>query len=217
MKQVAYLAIIAVLSVVSMATIYASDFGETPLVVAAPSNEGIGMLGHIEFVLADEFGDIKSYFQTDNFITDSASECIASKLFDDSVTVGGCDTTGDSVKEYLNIRLGNVSAGTTNQNRLNLDDIVGEDMVGFRTDTAAAFSSLDDGDGNTVVTVATEAPFTFADSGGNTTANVFEAGLFDETVGGNAFAIQNTTSGANPGIDVNDGDQLTVTWTITVG
>ncbi len=213
MKQVALLAIIAGLSVVSMATIYASDLGQTPLVIATPSNENVGMFGHIEFVLADESGDVKSYYQTDNFVTDQASECIASKIFDDSQTVGTCGGIGSSVNEYLNIRLGNATGGSTDQSRTALAD----DMGGVRTDTTAVFSTLSAGDGQTEVTIATETPFTFADAGGNTTANVFEAGLFDATTGGNSFAIQNTTAAANPGIDVNDGDQLTVTWTITVG
>jgi len=49
---------------------------------------------------------------------------------------------------------------------------------------------------------------------------IFEAGLFDliTVSGGNVFAIRNTTATSpNPGIDVNDGDTLDVTWTITIG
>ena len=114
------------------------------------------------------------------------------------------------VKEFLNIRLGNgVPIGTDTTRTALITD-----MVGFRTDTDADFGNL--GSGTTDVTVATETPFTFV-TAVNVTSNVFEAGLFDATSGGNAFAIQNTTSGVNPGIDVNDGDTLAVTWTITVG
>ncbi len=211
MKQVALLAIIVGLSAVSMAAIYASDLEPTSLVVANSSSDKVGMYGHIEFVQADSSGNIISYYQTDNFVTNQGSECAAAKLFDLSETVGTCDTTGTLVNEFLNIRLGNGAPIGTDFTRTALIT----DMGGIKVDTDAVFGNL--GSGNTDVTVATETPFDFTTAGGNVTLNVFEAGLFDETSGGNAFAIQNTTSGANPGIDVNDGDTLAVTWTITVG
>jgi len=209
MKQIALLAIIVGLSAVSMAAIYASDLDPTSLVVATSSSDKVGMYGHIEFVQADSSGNIISYYQTDNFVTNQGAECAAAKLFNLSDTVGTCDTTGALVNEFLNIRLGNGAPIGTDTTRTALIT----DMTGFRTDTDAVFGNL--GSGTVDVTVATETPFTF--NTGNVSANVFEAGLFDETSGGNAFAIQNTTSGVNPGIDVNDGDTLAVTWTITVG
>lgn len=212
MKQVALLAIIVGLSAVSMAAIYASDFVQTPLLVATPSNDKIGMFGHIEFVLADSSGNIKGYYQTDNFVTDMGAACAATMLFDFDETLSPCDTTGAGVKEFLNIRLGDSQPGTDVKSDTALDN----DMVGFKVDTDATMISNANA-GTATVTIATETPFDFTTGGSNVTNNVFQAGLFDETVGGNAFAIQNTTSGANPGIDVNDGDQLTVTWTITVG
>jgi len=210
MKQIALLAIIVGLSAVSMAAIYASDLDPTSLVVATSSSDKVGMYGHIEFVQADSSGNIISYYQTDNFVTNQGAECAAAKLFDLSETVGTCDTTGTLVNEFLNIRLGNGVPIGTDETRTALIT----DMTGFRTDNDAVFGNL--GSGTVDVTVATVTPFTFV-TAVNVTANVFEAGLFDETSGGNAFAIQNTTSGANPGIDVNDGDTLAVTWTITVG
>jgi len=211
MKQIALLAIIVGLSAVSMAAIYASDLDPTSLVVANSSSDKVGMYGHIEFVQADSSGNIISYYQTDNFVTNQGAECSAAKLFDLSETVGTCDTTGTLVNEFLNIRLGNGVPIGTDETRTALIT----DMGGFKVDSDAVFGNL--GGGTVDVTVATETPFDFTTGGGNVTLNVFEAGLFDETTGGNAFAIQNTTSGANPGIDVNDGDTLAVTWTITVG
>jgi len=211
MKQIALLAIIVGLSAVSMAAIYASDLEPTSLVVANSSSDKVGMYGHIEFVQADSSGNIISYYQTDNFVTNQGSECAAAKLFDLHETVGTCDTTGTLVNEFLNIRLGNGVPTSTDETRTALIT----DMGGFKVDSDAVFGNL--GSGTTDVTVATETPFDFTTAGGNVTLNVFEAGLFDETSGGNAFAIQNTTSGVNPGIDVNDGDTLAVTWTITVG
>ena len=194
-----------------MATIYASDLGQTPLVVATPSNDKVGMLGHIEFEHLDNSGDIKGYYQTDNFVTDSGSACTASLLFDRGTDVHACDTTGTLVNEFINIRLGNVQPLADDP----ADIILDGDMGGVKTATSVGFTQTAS-TGQTVATIATPTPFDFVT--GNATLNVFQAGLFDETSGGNPFAIQNTTSGdANPGIDVNDGDQLTVTWTITVG
>jgi len=212
MKQLAIFALIAGLSAISMATIYASDLGPTSLVIATPSNEKVGMLGHIEFEVMDASGNLKGYYQTDNFVTDMGAACTATILFDKDETLSPCDTTGSAVNEFLKIRLGDSAPSTTLKSRTALI----ADMTGFRVDTDATMIS-NAAAGTATVTISTETPFTFTSGGSNVTNNVFEAGLFDETSGGNAFAIQNTTSGANPGIDVNDGDQLSVTWTITVG
>lgn len=206
----ALLAIIAGLSVVSMAGIYASDSIATSLTVASPNSDKIGMLGHVEYVLIDSNGMTKAYYQTDNFVTDMGAACTASILFDQDETLSPCDTTGSAVNEFLHIAVGDSQPSSTDTTRTGLVNEIGN----RRTDTNAELAS-NSGAGTASATIATENPFTFGS--GNNTNNIFEAGLFDETTGGNAFAIQNATSGANPGIDVNDGDELSVTWTITVG
>ncbi len=212
MKQIALLAIIVGLSAVSMAAIYASDLDPTSLVLATPSSDKIGMFGHIEFVQTNSFGDVIGYYQTDNFVTDMGAACAATMLFDTSETLAPCDTAGSTVNEFLNIRLGDTQPSTD----ATADIILDSDMGGFKVDSDATMVSNTNA-GTATVTIATETPFDFTTGGANVTNNVFQAGLFDETSGGNAFSIQNTTSGANPGIDVNDGDTLAVTWTITVG
>ncbi len=217
MKQVALLAIIVGLSAVSMAAIYASDLGQTQLVVGT-SGDKIGMFGHIEFVQSDRSGNIIGYYQTDNFVTDMGAACAATMLFDVDETLGPCDTTGSAVNEFLNIGLGDAQPSTDDTTDTVLDDeMTDADDSSFRRVDPDATMVSNGGAGTATVTIATVTPFNFLDAGSNTTNNVYQAGLFDETALGNAFAIQNTTSGVNPGIDVNDGDQLTVTWTITVG
>lgn len=204
------LAIIVGLSVASMGTIYASDLATTSLAVASPSGDTVGLLGHIEFEVRDSSDNIKGYYQTDNFITDVGAACAAQQLFVGGASGNGCtNTPGD----FLFIALGDSQPGTDVKSDTTLDN---EITTVRRADSAAAVVSNANA-GTATVTVATNDPFTFTTGGSNVTNNVFQAGLFDAASTGNAFAIQNTTSGANPGIDVNDGDSLSVTWTITVG
>jgi len=214
MKQRALLAIIVGLSAVSMAAIYASDLGQTQLVVGTSSDK-IGMLGHIEFVKADSFGNIIGYYQTDNFITDMGAACAAQQMFGGSAIAPCTGTPTD----FLHIGLGDLAPAGDDSIDTALDDEMtdADDSSSRRLDTDGAVYVSNAGAGTATVTVATVTPFDFLDAGTNTTNNVFQAGLFDSAATGNAFAIQNTTSGANPGIDVNDGDTLAVTWTITVG
>jgi len=117
-----------------------------------------------------------------------------------------------SSAEFQYIAVGDANFGQTDGTRTTLANEIGA----RRLDTSiAAFGTAVDPAGTSVV-INTETPFTI--TGANETLNIFEAGLFDATTGGNVFAIRNTTA-ANPnlGIDVNNGDTLDVTWTITVG
>jgi len=214
MKQRALLAIIVGLSAVSMATIYASDLGQTQLVVGTSSDK-IGMLGHIEFVQADSFGNIIGYYQTDNFVTDMGAACAAQQMFGGTAITPCTGTPTD----FLYIGLGDAAPAGDDSTDTILDDEMtdADDSSARRLDTDGAAYASNAGAGTATVTIATVTPFDFLDAGTNTTNNVFQAGLFDSAATGNAFAIQNTTSGVNPGIDVNDGDTLAVTWTITVG
>ena len=101
MKQIALLAIIVGLSAVSMAAIYASDLGQTQLVVATPNSDTVGMFGHIEFVQADSSGNIIWYYQTDNFVTDQGAACAAAMLFDVSEDGGAaCGLIGSALGEF---------------------------------------------------------------------------------------------------------------------
>jgi len=219
MKQTALLAIIVGLSAVSMAAIYASDLGQTQLVVATPNSDTIGMFGHIEFVQADSSGNIIGYYQTDNFVTDQGAACAAAMLFDVSEDGGAaCGVIGSAVGEFLHIGLGDLAPSTDNSADTTLDNEITDDVGSSRLLEVDAGIVSNAGAGTATVTITTPAPFAFFDAAPlNTTNNIFQAGLFDSASAGQSFAIQNTTSGANPGIDVNDGDTLSVTWTITVG
>ncbi len=219
MKQTALLAIIVGLSAVSMAAIYASDLGQTQLAVATPNRDTMGMFGHIEFVQADSSGNIIGYYQTDNFVTDQGAACAAAMLFDVSEDGGAaCGVIGSAVGEFLYIALGDVAPLGDDTTDTTLDGEITDDVGSSRLLETDATIVSNAGTGTATVTITTPAPFAFFDAAPlNTTNNVFQAGLFDSLTAGQSFSIQNTTSGQNQGIDVNDGDTLAVTWTITVG
>ena len=50
-----------------------------PAVLQTP--EGVGMLGHVEYKVIDEFGDIKAYMQNDNVVVIAGIDCAAQNLF----------------------------------------------------------------------------------------------------------------------------------------
>lgn len=207
------MALIAVVFATAIGAIYASEMTASSLFVAPATSavEQTGFMGHVEYVLKDSEGNIKYYYQTDNFVTDMAKDCTASQLFDQTQsTIGDCAGT---IGEFQFIGVADIAPGTDDPQVIALANEIGarhqDTSVG-----SGAFTVANNGVG-TDVSIDTTAPFTF--DTGNETNNIFQAGLFDAITGGNAFAIQNTTSGVNPGIDVNDGDTLSVTWTITVG
>jgi len=210
MKQTALLAIIVGLSAVSMAAIYASDINPTSLAVATTSSDRVGMLGHVEFVQSDSFGNIIGYYQTDNFITDRGASCAAVRIFDSSNS-GVADCLGVP-GDFKYIAVGDQE----NSDAKNVTVLNGEIGLRKQDSNGIGIVAVGPNTGQDTVTVATVTPFTFG--AGNSSANIFQAGLFDALTGGNVFAIQNTTGAPlNLGIDVNDGDTLNVTWTIIVG
>ncbi len=205
--------LIAVVFATAIGSIYASENMTTSLFVAPATSvvEQTGFMGHVEYVLKDSEGNIIYYYQTDNFVTDMGKDCTASQLFDNSVAVGDCL---GSVGQFQFIGVADIAPGQDNPTVVALANEIGarhqDTSVGL-----GAFTQASDPTG-TIVSIDTTAPFTFG--AGNNSNNIFQAGLFDSLTAGNAFAIQNTTSALdNPGIDVNDGDTLSVTWTITVG
>ena len=182
------------------------------LAPAAQEDNKVGFLGHVEFVHKNALGEIIGYFQSDNLIMDRGNDCISELGFDSANTGGACSGTP---AEFQHIGVGDatcVSCEVTTRNTLQ------NEIGARRADTSIAAFTGSAGAGTTVV-INTETPFTF--TAVNETNNIFEAGLFDTgpTIDtGNAFAIRNVTATSpNPGIDVNNGDTLDVTWTITVG
>lgn len=232
MKTTSMVALIAVISAVSIGAISMNGFSAIPFVAASASPESGTMMGHVEYILRDSDGNIKSYAQGDNMVVNRGDDCSIAYMFQPTSTTGGADVcTTFNPAGFHFIGIGNASmtvdatdttlvdAGATTVATSAADGLM---SVRWDNDTAATASS----NGGTVV-IATPSPFTFSLSGAATNATtVTTAGLFDNTC-----SAQSTTTGvctANAGVmnmfsaqtisvAVTNGDTLAVTWTITVG
>ena len=177
----------------------------------AANVQNVAFMGHVELVQKNAAGDTVGYFQGDNLVMDDGKDCVAIQAFDTGNALATCGSFG----QFQFIALGNAQCVSCEDGtRTTLQT----EMTTRRADTSIAlFTTAADPLGTEVI-INTEVPFNIGPA--NNTANIFEVGLFDviTTSSGNVFAIRNSTATTpNPGIDVNDGDTLDVTWTITVG
>lgn len=187
--------------------------GTPSALFAAPAAnvQNVAFMGHVELLQKNAVGDTIGYFQSDNLVMDDGKDCVAIRTFDTANALATCGSFG----EFQFIALGDTQCVSCEDGTRTT--LQGE-MTTRRADTSiAAFTTASDPAGTQVI-INTEVPFNIGP--GNNTNNVFEVGLFDTITAssGNVFAIRNSTATSpNPGIDVNDGDTLDVTWTITVG
>lgn len=224
-------ALIAVISAVSIGAISMNGFSAIPLVAASASPESGAMMGHVEYILRDSDGNIKSYAQGDNMVVNRGDDCTIAYAFQGTNSGGPdvCLNTNPSGFQFIGIGNATMTVDATDTTlvdagALTVATSAADGLMSVRWDnnTAASASS----NGGTII-IATESPFTFSDSGAVTNATtVTTAGLFDNTC-----SAQSTTTGvctANAGVMnmfsaqsitvlVGNGDSLAVTWTITVG
>jgi len=240
-KSIAFFAAIAT---VSMITIGLSGVSTTPLMLSSipQTQESVGMLGHVEYVVRDSTGIITAYMQGDNSVVDDGKDCAASLLFGISSS-GACDS---SISAFNYIGIGNVT-GTINAESAfktlnstsgdNLADSCSGTGVGGemarKLVTPTLQTEADESTSGAVVELDLGSPFKF-DAGNATT--VHQSGIFSEALasakltepnGGQCltsgvpgtawsmFSIQNLNGGS--GIQVTAGDSLSVKWTITIG
>ncbi|MGI0045796.1 MAG: hypothetical protein ACREBB_01220 [Nitrosotalea sp.] len=163
----------------------------------------VPMLGHVTLTVTDPKGNILAYHQGDNVVVNQAEDCLSYKVF--GIKSNQC-TTGGAV--YNVIVLGNHTgavAGKTNSTMGTEETApqgLGRQTAGTQTETDATTGAP--------VSDVLQAQFT----NGGTANTVTEAGLFNSTVVNSAgmFAHQAFT-----GIALNNGDSLTVKWTVTMG
>lgn len=205
----------------AMGYVFSSD-GSVNTLFAAPAaqeDSKVGFLGHVELIHKNAAGDTIGYYQMDNLVHDDGNDCLAIAGFDSDNTLSG--TTCTAFGEFDFIGVGDAICTACEDETLQVlkNEITtgGTDALRRQDTAVAGFSSSVSGAGTTVI-INTETPFTFTTGGGNVSNNIFDVALFDAATGGNMFALRNASSTLpNPGIDVNDGDTLDVTWTITVG
>lgn len=180
-----------------------------------PTNDGFQMTGHVTTTVSDASGNIKAYRQTDNTVVATGKNCVSKLLFGGSTSRGAAGSTvcvGANTTPWNVIAVGNGSGAVTpatadyklaaepasNSNGLNR-------QTGTITYTNATSGSA------TALMQATFGPLSGLSSGGT---QVTESGLFNSTTvaATGMFAHQGITS-----IALNNGDSLTIKWTITIG
>ena len=201
--------LIGVIAVLAAGLIGVLGTSSTPLAIGTSTidgfQDGTGMLGHLTLVSTDSDGHIKAYQQTDNLITRRGTDCFAHILFEPTNVVGGSTNCSGDPSIFDAIAIGTGSGATDTSNALISE--TGTTGLVPAADTSVLVADDGDGSGSTAVV---EVTFT---SGGATTS-ITEAGIFNSTTTGGQtqmMAYRDFTA-----ISLDNGDSLTVTWTITV-
>ncbi|TBR07083.1 MAG: hypothetical protein EPO62_08950 [Candidatus Nitrosotenuis sp.] len=173
--------------------------------------------GHVTTILTDANGNIKEYRQSDNQIVNNGENCVAKMLFGaaggSTVSTGVC--TGAVSDGFRYIGIGNYTTAVNGTNS----------MLGNEYSAAKGVTSLARGVATTTMTNSTGTDGSTTSFGKVVLAKTFtssqsasqivqESGLFNTTsvATGGMFARQTFTS-----ITMNNGDSLTVQWTINIG
>ena len=234
MKTTSMIALIAVISAASIGVISMNGFSAIPFATASINPESGTVMGHVEYILRDADGNIKTYAQGDNMVVNKGDDCVMAYAFQ-ATGAGGKDVCSTaSADGFRFIGIGNatrtVAAGDLSlaadgtANTFAGSGGTGIMAVRADTDTVATTSS----NGGTVV-INTPTPFTFGTNNSTNAGSpltVKTAGLFDATCStvaqngmrtGNTVANMNMFSAQAITVQVSSGDSLSVTWTITVG
>ena len=228
MKTTSMIALIAVISAASIGAISMNGFSAIPFATASVSPESGTMMGHVEYILRDADGNIKTYVQGDNSVVDRGDNCVMSYAFGPGNPGADTDFCVSNANGFRFIGIGNSTATTTSEattltNQLARVASSGAQasfggLMAMKTDSQLVYTNSNNG--GTVV-IATETPFVF--TAGKNATTVLSAGLFDATCTAtagictayaspqNMFAVQAIS------VVVAGGDTLNVTWTITVG
>jgi len=245
MKRTTSIVLFASIFAVAVGTLGLSGNSATSLMVAADpqSQDSMGMLGHVEYKLVDNSGNIKAYMQNDNIVVQGGEDCAAEYLFGD-ITLNTCSVNGTPTP-FTHVAIGNHTS-TINVANFTLSDasntgasdkdvdcagIGGNDGEMARLNPGVTNTYTPSSGGGAVVEMDTSSnPFVFD---ANNATTVYDSGLFNSGYGDSLtacdhadgtfvagsdtdmFATQNL-NGAT-GITVSDGDSLSVKWTITVG
>ena len=179
-----------------------------PLVTSALMN------GHLEIIATDPNGQIKAYRQTDNAITIAGENCVAKALFKGTGTGAGSQgtagCTGAVTSPWVYLAVGTGTGTETNTSTALGTELATSGLTRALATTVTITNSTTGGAGSSAASVSVAKTFTVSG-----TQTVTEAGLFNETSSSNTdsmFARKVFT-----GVTVNNGDSLTVTWTVNIG
>lgn len=83
MKRTTSIVLFASIFAVAVGTLGLSGNSATLMLASTPQSEPIGMLGHVEYKVLDESGEIVRYMQNDNIVVQNGKDCAAELLFGD--------------------------------------------------------------------------------------------------------------------------------------
>lgn len=231
MNRTKTIALFAGIFAIAMTTYGLSGVSASPMVMASipQAQDGMGMLGHVEYTVLDSNQNVKQYLQSDNIVVRTGTDCSGELIFGatDSTT---CTSTGTT---YRYIAIGNATATAPDGTEEELDfssssGCATSSNAGEQARKLVTPTQTDNtGSGTDVVLDVLTDTFKF-DSTNATT--VKQSAIFNDNVATTAangscsslgapgtdwdmFSIQNLSGG---GVVVSDGDSLAVKWTITI-
>lgn len=196
MKRITTIVLFVSIFAVAVGALGFSGTSATSLMVSTvpQSQETVGILGHVEYKVLDDVGNIKAYMQNDNIVVEAGKDCASQGLFTNTAGQVGQCIAGSAAFTYIGIGNGTLSGATTHLGAANQtladasDDAVGscghtDAGVGVATGGDMArrnvTASFDVTGTSTIVTLETSGagePFTFNLS--NETA-VIDSGIFN--------------------------------------
>jgi len=207
MKQHQSLGLVAVMAVVAGLT-GVTALGDISFVENDLSslNTNAPISGHMIIQVTDNEGNIKNYMQTDNVITANAKRCTGNLLF--GAALGTCVS---SATPFDDIVLSSGGFADTAATANLLDAAYTPQLTTFglakSTSNTVTEGAAASGTGSQRIDIA----HTFSYSGTSASQLVTSAALMNTSV--SIFAIKNFPSP----VTLNAGDDLTVTWQITLG
>ncbi|AJW69707.1 hypothetical protein [Nitrosopumilus adriaticus] len=179
-------------------------------------NSGTMITGHLEAIHTDSDGNILSYIQTDNAITNQGINCAMVELFgipQATLDLSGTDTScAASPGDFNYIGLYSADADAVGLNVNATSSIYTDSGLTPLQDTSVTFNTVASGAARaTDVQVVIDATFTATDD----TNSVFGASLLNGTANNGIFAFKDFNS-ADTAIVLNTNDQLTVNWQISM-
>jgi hypothetical protein len=198
MNRYTTIALLGAVFAVSITVLNANGIIATPFSIADTvvntMDSGMDMKGHVTIAVYNPDGTIKAYRQMDNIVVDTGKTCTGAKLFG-SVS-GECQPN-----TYNFIAIG---IGTGTDTTSSLTSI--QNQLGSRVQDTSNVLTNSTGTGATSSLSSVFSSFTSSSA-------IAESGLYDAASGGHMFARK----GISPVVNVQSGDSLTVTWTITTG
>lgn len=235
MKRTTTIALFAGMFAVTVGILgFSGNSATANMISALPQDQdNVSMLGHAEYKVLDELGNIKQYMQNDNIVVQAGKDCVSRAVFDNSTDVGQCSNNG----LFQFIAIGNATGGTVDVDDTTLQGAGCSGNGSPGADGEMARKQVTVGNGltftpatgivGTIVTLDLSGdPFTF--TGENATA-VIDSGVFNRetptntpqgtcsTLGSSEMFSKQQLNGDTTGISVTSGDSLSVKWTITVG